>query len=349
MPRASRQNPAIREFILRHVSDHPDTIGALTAKEFGLSRTSVSRTMQRLVAEGVLMAEGKTNARQYELMTLAGDSFQIKLFDGLSEDAIWRHRVLPFLNGIPRNIIDICQYGFTEMLNNAVDHSVSEAANIIVARSCADIWIAVNDSGVGIFEKIRRDFSLEDRREALLELSKGKLTSDKKRHSGEGIFFTSRMFDWFCITSGGLSFYRTHSDDDGWLMETQEGKETESGTSIKMKIYLSSTRTTREVFKTYQGDTLRFRKTHVPIKLANYPGEQLVSRSQAKRILARFDQFSEVLLDFEGVPDIGQPFADEIFRVFPLSHPEIKLIAVKTSPEVEEMIAFVKANQPQPD
>jgi len=35
-------------------------------------------------------------------------------------------------------------------------------------------------------------------------LAKGKLTTDPKRHSGEGIFFSSRMFDEFDILSGGV-------------------------------------------------------------------------------------------------------------------------------------------------
>ena len=95
------------------------------------------------------------------------------------------------------------------------------------------------------------------------------------------------------------------------------------------------------MFEKYQGDDLRFRKTHVPIMLSRYPGEQLVSRSQAKRVLARFDNFSEVFLDFADVQDIGQAFADEIFRVFKNAHPEIALYAVNTSPEIDRMIAYV--------
>ena len=35
----------------------------------------------------------------------------------------------------------------------------------------------------------------------------------------------------------------------------------------------------------------------------------LVSRSQAKRLCHRFDNFEEVELDFDGVEEIGQGFA----------------------------------------
>ena len=66
-----------------------------------------------------------------------------------------------------------------------------------------------------------------------------------------------------------------------------------------------------------------------------------MSRSQAKRLLARLDQFSEVLLDFNDVEDIGQPFADEIFRVFQNAHPEIRILTARTNPNIDKMIEFV--------
>ena len=54
----------------------------------------------------------------------------------------------------------------------------------------------------------------------------------------------------------------------------------------------------------------------MPLLLAQYEGEKLISRSQAKRVAHRFERFERVELDFAGVPDIGQAFADEMFRVF---------------------------------
>ena len=94
----------------------------------------------------------------------------------------------------------------------------------------------------------------------------------------------------------------------------------------------------RGVFDEFQGDDFRFRKTHVPIKLGRYPNEQLVSRSQAKRILARFDQFGEVLLDFSGIDTVGRAFIDEIFRVFRLEHPDTEVSWMNATPEIEGMI-----------
>jgi hypothetical protein len=81
-----------------------------------------------------------------------------------------------------------------------------------------------------------------------------------------------------------------------------------------------------------------FTRTHVPVSLARFGDDNLVSRSQAKRLLARFDRFKEVMLDFERVEMVGQAFADEIFRVFQLQHPDVHLSWLNASPQVERMI-----------
>ena len=88
-----------------------------------------------------------------------------------------------------------------------------------------------------------------------------------------------------------------------------------------------------------------FSKTAIPIQLLRYGQEQLVSRSQAKRLLARFDRFEVVVLDFKGISTIGQAFADEIFRVFPGSHPETSIRVVNASVRVRRTIARVSGNR----
>jgi len=70
----------------------------------------------------------------------------------------------------------------------------------------------------------------------------------------------------------------------------------------------------------------------------------LLSRSQAKRLIQRFDYFLEVILDFEGVNFIGQAFADQIFRVFVNAYPNVNLVAINTIDEVQNMINYVNSN-----
>jgi anti-sigma regulatory factor (Ser/Thr protein kinase)/predicted transcriptional regulator len=336
--RRPRQKPEIIEFILRNVDGRQTSIATVTAEKFGISRTAINRYLTSLIERGLITASGKTRARSYRLLPISGGSFTIRASRDIDEDAVWRHKVLPLFKDVPQNVIDICQYGVTEMLNNVFDHSGSPDCILSYKQTYAEIKLIIIDHGIGIFQRIQRDFKLADARSALLELSKGKLTSDKSRHTGEGIFFTSRMFERFAISSDDLFYTRRMKDDFEWLIESGDLKDEVRGTSVFMDISTNATWTTREIFNRYQGDDLRFKKTHIPIKLGRYPNEQLVSRSQAKRILARFDEFNEILLDFDGIEDVGRAFIDEIFRVFRTAHPNIELASINVNERIRKMI-----------
>jgi STAS-like domain of unknown function (DUF4325) len=79
--------------------------------------------------------------------------------------------------------------------------------------------------------------------------------------------------------------------------------------------------------------------------IAQYGNDKLISRSQANRLLARVEVFKTVIFDFAGVPTIGQAFADEIFRVFPNRHPEIRISSVNENEEVARMIKRAKPGE----
>lgn len=85
-------------------------------------------------------------------------------------------------------------------------------------------------------------------------------------------------------------------------------------------------------------EDFQFNKTVIPVRLARYKDESLVSRSQAKRMLARIENFENVIIDFDDVPTIGQAFADEIFRVYARNHPGITLVPINMTPDVEKMV-----------
>src|SRR5215472_1244229 len=103
------------------------------------------------------------------------------------------------------------QYGFTEIMNNAIEHSAGTKVNVSVDRNAITTHMYIHDDGQGIFKKIQRELGLHNEHDAVLELKKGKLTTDPVHHSGEGIFFTSRMFDNFSIHSGSVAYM--HTDD----------------------------------------------------------------------------------------------------------------------------------------
>lgn len=337
MSKVKLKSKIIRQVIIDNLTEHPQDIAQLVVKKFGISRQAVNRHLNKLIDDGFITTSGKTKNRKYTLKPLAVKTFELTISLGLAEDVVWRERVMPTLNGIPKNVLDICQHGFTEMFNNVIAHSQSEKATVNIEYTPVKIKLDVIDRGVGIFNKIKTDLGLEDERHAILELSKGKLTTDPESHTGEGIFFTSRMFDHFAIISD-LLFFNHYEPGDDWLLK--DYGESYKGTRVIMEIHPESTRTRREVFDKYaiEKEDYGFTRTHVPVKLVKYGDENLVSRSQAKRLLARIDRFKEVFLDFRGVDMIGQAFADEIFRVYHNQNPNIELIWVNATEDVEKTI-----------
>jgi anti-sigma regulatory factor (Ser/Thr protein kinase) len=339
MPRPDRS--AKIDFILgRLVANHPRDLVAVAAKALGVSRSAVVARIREMVAEGHIIKEGTTRP-----VYRPGPN-HMHLFpytrEGLAEDQVWRGDIQPLLQGLPQNIIEIAEYGVTEIVNNAIDHSEGSIVFVALQRLPEFIQIAVMDDGVGIFTKIARLKALSDERLALLELSKGKLTTDPSRHSGEGIFFTSRMFDVFHIRSKDLFFAHDVDLDQDWLLDEPDENVTQSkfNTIVRMRISTDSTRLMEQVFAEFSSgpDDYAFAKTIVPVRMAKLGDENLISRSQAKRVLQGVHRFRHIVFDFAGVEKIGQAFADEIFRVFALAHSDIELEHVHATPEVQQMI-----------
>ena len=237
----------IRQFIINNVEAHAGVIVALAADRFNISRQAVNVHIKRLIEQKSIVAEGNTRNRTYRLHPLIED---IKTYElsGLEEDRVWRDFVSPKLGTLPDNVIDIWHYGFTEMLNNAIDHSQGRYAIVSVKKNPVFSEVVVTDNGFGIFTRIQKLLELNDERHAVLELSKGKLTTDPANHTGEGIFFSSRMFDEYAILSGGIYFSHEYNKPEEWIMERNNPK---SGTTVFMKMSNNSTRKMKTVFDEY--------------------------------------------------------------------------------------------------
>ena len=324
----------IRQFIREEVQAHPSSIALVTAERFEISRQAAHRHVRALVEDGYLVAEGKTRARSYRTATVTAEH-QYGITPNLEEHRVWDEAVAPVLNGLPENVVSICHYGITEMVNNAIDHSESSALGVEVIRALDLITLTVFDSGIGIFKKIQQAAHLESERAAILQLQKGKFTTDPERHTGEGIFFTSRMFDQFGLLSGRLWLGHVRASRD-WLLEQRDDAAT--GTYVTLQIAPQSTVTAKDVFDYYatERDDFAFNKTIVALRLAG--PDPLISRSQARRVVAQLDQFHEVILDFAGVDTVGPAFADEVFRVFWNQHPDMTLIPLRANEDVQRIV-----------
>jgi len=195
----------------------------------------------------------------------------------------------------------------------------------------------VRDPGIGLFHSIASKLDLSDEQVAMLELLKGKTTTMKERHSGEGLFFTSKVADRFGVRSHRIRVEWNRSLDDVFVSAPRFLP----GTQVEFLVLRATRRRIEDVFAEFAPaeHDFRFQKTRVHVRLlqADY-----VSRSEAKRLLANLDRFREVVLDFKDVRSIGQGFADEVFRVFLRSHPEIKIVVENADPAVAAMLHHVR-------
>lgn len=333
----TKRTEIIRRFLLNAVKANSAHLIQDAMETFGLSRQAIHKHLSGLVTEGYLTATGNTSGRTYHLGLVRNHSaiFQLR---GLQESEVYRKDFGFVFSGLPKKLENICHYGFTEILNNAIDHSGGTEVTVTVDRTMESILIAIVDNGEGIFNHIARLIGLSDPRESILELSKGKLTTDPDNHTGQGIFFSSRAFDIFVIRSSDLDFVHKDGMEENYLLHK---KTVSIGTEVMMQISLKSDKTMKSIFDAFTGDeedNFAFNKTVVPVQLALYEGESLVSRSQAKRILNRVEKFIYVVLDFDGVDAIGQAFADEVFRVFARKNPQIKLSSINMTDDVKRMV-----------
>jgi anti-sigma regulatory factor (Ser/Thr protein kinase) len=335
----------------------------MVSRNFGVTKQNASYHIQKLVGEKELTQVGKTRRTRFYLATKKTWQRQYSLAGhnpSQSEHDVWEADILPQLGDLPENALDVWRYCFTEMFNNAIDHSGGSRVALRLKRTAINVEIAIIDNGVGIFRKIQRAMRFQDARYAALELAKGKFTTDPERHTGEGIFFTSKVLDAFDISSGGVYFAWPSSPQFSTPAEstlassaatkkrlpttspkaTGASKSARAGTAVWMKLRNTATRSIKEVFDAFASpdNDYTFSKTIVPVKLAEQNPNDLVSRSQAKRLLLRIDRFLTVILDFKNVNQIGQAFADEIFRVFARSHPGIAVQFINANDDVTRMI-----------
>lgn len=319
--------------------EHPNDLADHVAQRMSVTRRTANKALQRLVELQWLAREGTKNRPKFRPGLLRQVAQRYTLA-GLEEDIPWSRDFAPFFN-LPREVARMAQHAFCELLNNAIDHSEGTSVTVSLRQTQSHVQLLVSDDGRGVFDKIHEAFSLEDPTLAMLELSKGKLTSQPQRHTGRGLFFTSKIADIFDLHANERAFQRREWDGGGWLPGRALKRQ---GTSVYAAIALDTTRTLDGVLRAYSasGQGLAFERTVVPLRLITSALNGLDSRAQARRVTARLNQFRRAEVDFAGVSNIGHGFADELFRVFAIQQPSFELVPVNMSPEVATMVESVR-------
>ncbi|MDG2305398.1 MAG: DUF4325 domain-containing protein [Candidatus Binatia bacterium] len=320
------------------LEEQPEIANRDLAKYLGVSAATSHRMLQGLVLTGILERRGQGRSTFYRLRPIRrrfplGSAKEDEVWSQVSEQ-ISRTRVLG------RTEDQALRYAATEVINNAIDHSGGKRLNVEVDfEGRATTVTRVIDDGVGVFRKVCDDFGYRSTKDAIIQLEKGKLTSDPSGHSGEGLFFSSKA----------VSRFRLESDGVAWVVDAIAGDSgigpsgVKRGTRVVLEVVRGETPRLQDVFAAYTNpETMRFMKTRTTISLSSF-GLSLISRSEAKRVTARLREFEHVTLDFTGVEVVGQGFCDEVFRVFALQHPEVTLDPVGMNEMVEFLVRRARA------
>lgn len=322
------------------------------ARQFGVSRQYISMLVGQLVTSRELIKIGGTRSAFYvfpEYLKEHPGILPTRFIGRFANKGLEEHKVLTDIENkfarifdLRENVRNIFTFSFSEMLNNAIEHSRSKSIVVEVSVTKNELWFTVNDSGVGVFRNVMQKRHLKSEVHAIQDLLKGKTTTMPKSHSGEGIFFTSKAADVFILDSFGHQMIvnnKTHA------VSPKQVSTRKRGTRVIFRISTDTERHLSDVFRKYtnvKGDRdYGFDKTEIRVKLYTAGGVH-ISRSQARRILSGLEKFKIVLLDFEQVPLVGQAFADEIYRVFRNKHPGIEIQEENMSENVKFMVERAK-------
>lgn len=338
----------LKGLILKEIQEKNEITASRVIQKTGFSRAYINKFLQELQEEGKIVQIGQTKGARYviaEKGAVKAAKKTIREFNrsyenkNLSEGSILD--LIKIETGIfvdlAENVEKILEYAFTEILNNAIEHSKSRNIDIKLKRTDEQIRFDVFDRGIGIYNNIMRKRRLKNELEAIQDLLKGKQTTDPADHTGEGVFFTSKVADNFIIRSSQKKLFFNNILEDIFIQDIKNIK----GTRVTFIINKSSKRNLKEVFDEYSGESYEFSRTRVAVRLYKMGSAFYVSRSQARRVMNELDKFKEIILDFKHVNTVGQAFTDEIFRVWQARHPNIKIIPTNTDDNVEFMIRHV--------
>ena len=325
---------AIVKYLLEKIGDGEECISKKVADNFEINQNTVHSYINELIDRGVIKRKSRDS---YELI-MSNKRYILYRNKGEIKDEYQAYKKYLFddISQHSKNVLEIWEYAFEEIFNNVIDHSESDKCIIEIRENAAKTAIWIADDGIGIFNNIKNHFNLYSIEEAVEELFKGKVTTNIEKHSGEGIFFTSRMMDEFIIVSSGKIFHIDKYDESVLYDNPLKNKK---GTAIYMSLSNDSNKVAKDIFDKYADSEGGFEKTS--IKLKNIYDSSPISRSQAKRLCVGLEKFVEVELDFTDMEWMGQGFAHQMFNVWAKAHPEVRIVPKGMNKDVQKMYNHV--------
>ncbi|MFA6294009.1 MAG: HTH domain-containing protein, partial [Victivallales bacterium] len=167
----------IKKQILEKLNESESLTGQELCKVFNISRQALNKHIKTLVETCKIVKEGRTRGSVYRIGAKQKRNAVEKLcriisLSGAHEDQVFDdfNAILNTKKMLDKNIYDILYYSFTEMTNNAIDHSKSEKCRISVSLDMYKVKFTIRDNGIGIFSSIYKKFGLPDENSAVGEL-----------------------------------------------------------------------------------------------------------------------------------------------------------------------------------
>jgi hypothetical protein len=173
----------LTQFITPLAAARGDTLAAAVAEHTGISTRRARAMLRELTALGWLACKGRPQRPRYRPGALRQGLHRYAI-DGLAEDRAWARALAPLFDTLPAEARRMAQHAFTELLNNAIDHSGGSTVTVSMRQTATQMQLLVSDDGRGPFDKIADDFEIADPFEAVFDLAKGKLTGAPDRHTG---------------------------------------------------------------------------------------------------------------------------------------------------------------------
>ena len=147
----------IKQLILKELAKKGKIKVADVVKLTGFSRVYIHRHFRELRNDGKIALVGRSNQAHYILHNseILDTKKPVRVHrmlrnKGLTEDTVLdqiKSESMIF-SGLPSNIDSITAYAFTEMLNNAIEHSQTDLVDIVFERTGERVWFDISDKGI---------------------------------------------------------------------------------------------------------------------------------------------------------------------------------------------------------
>jgi hypothetical protein len=232
---------------------------------------------------------------------------------GLQEDLPWSRDFAPNF-ALPPDVCRMAQHAFTELLNNAIDHSGGTQVTVSMRQTPLHLQLLVSDDGCGLFERIARPSPSPTPRWPCWSSARA---SSPASPSATPAAACSSPRAWpTCSTCTPTPPPSSTAAGTAQLVQ-EPSRSARQGTSVYLAIALDTARTLDSVLRAHSldGDGYAFDRTVVPLQLLAAPGWRSIRarRPSAWRAAAALSPRRDSTSPASA--DIGHGFADELFRV----------------------------------